>query len=356
MVKECTVLGFAVLLSGCVSHKTVEHRPGHYTLRNSGGMEVQLASYGARITSINVPDRDGSMADVVLGYEDINAYKTAQKKPYFGCVVGRYAGRIANGKFALDGREYELAANNGPNHLHGGMVGFDKVEWTGASTHNSVSFSYVSRDGEEGYPGTLQVQVIYTLTDADELIIQYRAATDKATPINLTNHTYFNLAGEGASTVLNHALRIDADCILETDEFSIPTGRKLPVSGTPFDFLRAKAVGRDIDAEHPQLQIGMGYDHTFVLSDGPVSAELYDPESGRCMEVITTEPGIQLYTANYLSGDLVGKSGERYRKRSALCLETQHFPDSPNKPEFPNTILRPGEHFESKTIYRFSVR
>ncbi|QBG46455.1 galactose mutarotase [Verrucomicrobia bacterium S94] len=356
MVQWSLFLGMAMVLSGCVSQKVVEHGPGQYTLTNSKGVEVRLASYGARITAIRVPDRYGSAADVVLGYDDIESYKTVAKKPFFGCVTGRYAGRIAEGTFMLDGRNYTLAKNNGPNHLHGGKNGFDKVEWDAVPVGNDVQFSYVSKDGEEGYPGTLQVQVRYTLTDANELVIHYRAVTDQATPVNLTNHAYFNLSGEGAPTVLDHELMIGAEYILEIDESAIPTGRKMPVAGTPFDFRKAKLIGCDISADHEQLKRAHGYDHTFVLNDAEIAAELYDPISGRCLEIITDEPAIQLYTGNFLDGSLVGKAGRPYERRSALCLETQHFPDSPNHPEFPNTILRPGEEFESQTIYRFSVR
>lgn len=335
----------------------LEPTDGTVVLENGSGMQVALCSYGARIMKMAVPDRNGHLADVVLGYNTVDAYKTAHKKPYFGCAVGRFAGRIAVGRFSLDGQEYRLAVNNGPNHNHGGIVGFDKVEWAAEPIPNGVRYRYESRDGEEGYPGNLRVSVTYTLTERNELVVEYRATTDKATPLNLTNHSYFNLAGEGAPTVLEHELRIHADAFLEIGETSVPTGRILPVAGTPFDFRTPKAVGRDIEGCHQQLQFGSGYDHTFVLKgDGEIVAELHDPSSGRVMQVETTEPGLQLYTANFLAGDLVGKSGKPYLRRSALCLEAQHFPDSPNQPHFPGTILRPGEEFKSRTLYRFSIR
>jgi len=356
MIKSSWIVGFALLISGCSSHQLIEHKTDQYTLRNDNGMEVMLASYGARITAIKVPDREGQFADVVLGYDDIESYKTAHKKPYFGSVLGRYAGRISGATFTLDGVQHSLNANNGPNHLHGGALGFDKQEWDAAPVENGIRFSKTSPHGEENYPGALQVSVTYTLTKTNELIIDYSATTDRACPVNLSNHAYFNLAGEGAPTVLNHELTIAAENILELDPTSVPTGKKLQVAGTPFDFRKAKPVGRDIKSDHGQLKIGNGYDHTFVLNQQETAAELYDPESGRRMEVITTEPSIQLYTANFLDGSLKGKSGRPYEQRSALCLETQHFPDSPNQPDFPNTILRPGEEYASQTIYRFSTR
>ncbi|VGO20691.1 aldose epimerase family protein [Pontiella sulfatireligans] len=358
MVGKIGLLILAGLLAGCSSATVSEpSSDGQYTLKNRNGMEVRLATYGARITSIKVPDRDGNFSDVVLGYDEIESYKTAFKKPYFGCVLGRNAGRIDKGHFSLDGVDYQLAVNNGPNHNHGGMIGFDKVEWAAESLKNGMRFSRRSPDGEEGYPGNLDVSVTYTLSDNNDLKIDYRATTDKATPVNLSNHSYFNLAGEGAQTVLDHELMIVAKSILEIDKTSVPTGIKLPVAGTPFDFRAAKAVGRDIGEGHEQLSYGSGYDHNFVLNDGStIAAELYDPSSGRLMQVVTDQPGIQLYTANFLNGGLTGKSGRPYQRRSALCLETQHFPDSPNQPIFPNTILRPGEEYKTTTIYRFSVR
>ncbi|NDV61018.1 galactose mutarotase [Puniceicoccales bacterium CK1056] len=351
----------AIILTGCISSEQADaSSEQQFVLTNSNGMEVRLAPYGARVTSIMAPDREGNMADVVLGYDDIDSYKTAAKKPYFGVTLGRYAGRIANGRFTLDGVEYVLQKNNGPNHNHGGLIGFDKVLWSAERIPDGIRFSYLSPDGEEGYPGSLDVSVTYTLTDENELMIDYRATTDKATPVNLSNHTYFNLAGEGADTVMDHLLMINADAMLPIGETSVPTGEFASVAGTPFDFRLPKKVGLEIDTENVQLANGSGYDHTFVLNGygsekQVLAASLYEPISGRVLEVFTEEPGMQLYTANFLNGTLVGKSGKPYMRRSALCLETQHFPDSPNKSDFPNTILRPGKVYETRTVYKFST-
>jgi len=338
----------------------VVHDPdAQFNLKNAHGMEVRLASYGARITSIKVPDRDSAMADVVLGFDTVEAYRSSIKKPYLGATLGRYAGRIANGRFTLDGVEHVLAKNSVPNHNHGGVTGFDKVVWDAKQFRNGVQFDYTSPEGEEGYPGTLKARVTYTLTDSNELIIDYRATTDRATPVNLSNHTYFNLAGEGSDTVLDHELMIDAEEMLVIGKTSVPTGKIASVAGTPFDFRHPKPVGRDINQTNGQLANGSGYDHTFVLNPKkgvkkPV-ATLYEKTSGRKMQVFTDQPGLQLYTANFLDGSLNGKSGKPYLKRSSLCLETQHFPDSPNQSRFPNTILRPGETYQTRTIYQFSV-
>ena len=322
-------------------------------------MEVRLASYGARITSIKVPDRNGAMADVVLGFDTVEPYRSSVKKPYLGATLGRYAGRVANGRFTLDGVEHVLAQNSGPNNNHGGSKGFDKVAWNAKQIRNGVQFDYSSPDREEGYPGTLQARVTYTLTDANELIIDYRATTDRATPVNLSNHTYFNLAGEGSDTVLDHELMIDAEEMLAIGKTSVPTGKIASVTGTPFDFRHPKTVGRDINQTNEQLATGRGYDHTFVLNpkkevEKP-AATLYEKTSGRKLQVFTDQPGLQLYTANFLDGSLIGKSGRPYLKRGSLCLETQHFPDSPNQPNFPNTTLRPGETYQTRTICQFSV-
>ena len=322
-------------------------------------MEVRLASYGARITSIKVPDHNGAMADIVLGFDAVEPYRSSIKKPYLGATLGRYAGRIADGRFTLDGVEHVLAQNSAPNHNHGGSTGFDKVVWDGKRLRNGVQFDYISPDKEEGYPGTLKAQVTYTLTDANELILDYRATTDRATPVNLSNHTYFNLAGEDSDTVLDHELMINAEAMLAIDKTSVPTGKIPSVADTPFDFRQPKLVGRDINQTNEQLAIGSGYDHTFVLNSKKgakkPAATLYEKTSGRKMQVFTDQPGLQLYTANFLDGSLNGKSGKPYMKRGSLCLETQHFPDSPNQPKFPNTILRPGETYQTKTIYQFSV-
>jgi len=347
-------------LNGCTPEaKPVTDPDAQFLLKNKNGMEVRLASYGGRVTSIKVADRNGGMADVVLGFDTVEPYRSSVKKPYLGATLGRYAGRIANGRFTLDGVEHVLAKNNGPNHNHGGVTGFDKVEWDAKQLQNGVQFDYTSPDGEEGYPGTLKARVTYTLTDANELILDYRATADRATPVNLSNHTYFNLAGEGSNTVLNHELMIDAEEMLAIGKTSVPTGKIASVAGTPFDFRHPKPVGRDINQTNEQLANGSGYDHTFVLNSKKgakkPAATLYEKTSGRKMQVFTDQPGLQLYTANFLDGSLNGKSGKPYLKRGSLCLETQHFPDSPNQPRFPNTILRPGETYQTQTIYQFSV-
>ncbi len=331
-----------------------------FDLKNAKGMEVRLAAYGARITSIKVPDRHGDFADVVLGFDTVEPYRSSPKKPYLGVTLGRYAGRIANGRFTLGGVEHVLAKNSGPNHNHGGLIGFDKVAWDAKQTGNSVAFHRTSPAGEEGYPGNLDVCVTYTLTDKNELIIDYWAKTDRATPVNLSNHSYFNLAGEGTATVLLHDLKINADAMLPIDKTSVPTGEIVPVADTPFDFRQPNPVGRDIDLPNEQLAHGSGYDHTFVLNprqaDSVPAAILYEKTSGRMLRVFTDQPGLQLYTANFLDGSLTGKSGRPYARQSALCLETQHFPDSPNQLQFPNTILQPSETYQSRTIYQFTVR
>jgi len=347
------------LTPGHSGPQVVSDQDAQFNLKNANSMEVRLASYGARITSIKVPDRNSAMADVVLGFDTVEPYRSSVKKPYLGATLGRYAGRIANGRFTLDGVEHVLAKNSGPNHNHGGVTGFDKVVWHAKQLRNGIQFSYTSPDGEEGYPGTLKAQVTYTLTDANELIIDYRATTDRATPVNLSNHTYFNLAGEGSSTVLNHELMIDAEEMLVIGKTSVPTGKIASVAGTPFDFRHPKPVGRDINQTNEQLANGNGYDHTFILNPKKgakkPAATLYEKTSGRKMQVFTDQPGLQLYTANFLDGSLNGKSGKPYLKRSSLCLETQHFPDSPNQPQFPNSILHPGQTYQTRTIYQFSV-
>lgn len=331
-----------------------------YSLKNNSGMEVRITNYGATVTSIKVPDRNGEIADVALGYNRVEDYINAIDRPYFGSTIGRYGNRIARGKFTLDGEEYTLATNNDEHHLHGGNMGFDKVVWQARQTENRLELSYLAKDGEEGYPGNLQVRVTYTLTDADELKIEYFATTDKATPVNLTNHTYFNLAGEGSDTVNDHVLMINADVFTPVDSGLIPTGELRPVEGSPFDFREPKPIGRDLEQDDPQLEYGAGYDHNWVLNKGNgglnLAATLYDPQSGRFMEVFTEEPAMQFYGGNFLDGRLVGKSGRPYKHRSGLCLETQHSPDSPNQPAFPDTILRPQEEYRTATVYKFSVR
>ncbi len=331
-----------------------------FTLTNRRGMVVRVLTYGAIIQSIRVPDKTGRVADVVIGHDTLEGYRTRSR--FFGAVVGRYGNRIAKGKFTLDGHEYVLAVNNGPNHLHGGNVGFDKVVWTPtvAATGTSLSLTRTSPDGEEGYPGTLQVSVTYSLADTNELTIRYNARTDKPTPINLTQHSYFNLAGHDAGDIGGHILLLNADRYTPVDATQIPTGEIASVAGTPFDFRAPTAIGLRIDADDDQLRIGGGYDHNFVLNagrgPGGVAARVVEPTSGRTLEVSTTEPGIQFYSGNKLDGSITGKGGAVYGRRSGFCLETQHFPDSPNHPEFPSTILRPGSLFQSVTVFRFGVQ
>lgn len=331
-----------------------------YTLENQNGMVVKVTNYGAIITSIVVPDRDGNLADVALGYDTVEGYINAVDRPYFGSVVGRYGNRIAEGKFSIDGEEYTLATNNGANHLHGGNMGFDKVVWDAVEVDSGIELSYLAKDGEEGYPGNLQVTVLYTLADDNGIRMQYTATTDKATPVNLTNHTYFNLAGEGSGTINEHELLVNASHFTPVDEGLIPTGELRSVAETPFDFREAKTIGRDLEADNQQLAYGLGYDHNWVLDrDGDglqLAATLYEPTSGRLLEVLTEEPAIQFYGGNFLNGRLVGKSGRAYEHRNGLCLETQHSPDSPNRPEWPSTILLPGETYQTTTVYRFSVK
>jgi len=334
-----------------------------YVLRNKKGMQVAITNFGATIVSVKVPDRNGKVADVVLGYDDVKDYESG--KTYFGATVGRYANRIAHGEFTLDGATYTLAKNDGENHLHGGVRGFSKKMWTArdVSTANrpALEFTYVSEDGEEGYPGKLNASVTFTLTDKSELIIEYAAATDKATVVNLTNHSYFNLAGQDSGDILSHRLILYADKFTPVDATLIPTGELRNVKGTPFDFTRAEAIGKRINQSDQQLKFGKGYDHNWVLNKNKASglspaAELYDAQTGRVINVRTTEPGVQFYSGNFLDGTARGKAGKAYKYRTGLCLETQHFPDSPNHPDFPTTTLKPGERFRSTTIYAFSTK
>lgn len=335
-----------------------------FTLRNASGIEVRVTNYGATITSILTPDRDGELADIALGYTRVEDYINAVDKPYFGAVVGRYGNRIATGRFTLDGESYELARNNGANHLHGGVIGFDKVVWTAEPLpeSNSLRLTYRAKDLEEGYPGNLDLEVVYRLTDEAELVVTYHATTDKATPVNVTQHTYFNLRGEGNGTILDHELMLNAESYTPVDGGLIPLGTIAPVRGTPFDFRTSKRIGQDVGAEHEQLRFGGGYDHNWVLNREDESeslvlaARVYEPDSGRVLEIKTTEPGIQFYCGNFLDGRLVGKSGKKYVHRGGFCLETQHFPDSPNQPQFPSTILRPGDVYTSTTVFQFSTR
>ncbi len=331
-----------------------------YTLRNSAGMEVRLITYGGILTSIRVPDRHGRLANVALGFESLAEYEAGH--PYFGAITGRYANRIAGGKFTLDGIEYQLARNDGEVSLHGGVVGFDKRLWSADDLGSAVELSYTSPDGEEGYPGNLEITVRYSLDEGNALRIDYAAETDAPTVLNLTNHSYFNLMGEGEGTIYDHILTLNADHFTPTDETQIPTGDVAPVAGTPFDFRRPKAIGPGQRSADPQIVMSKGYDHNFVLNrDGLAAGELgfaarvYEPRSGRVMEVWTTEPGVQFYGGNVLETTLVGASGRLYRQSDGLALETQHFPDSPNKPAFPSTALRPGNRFESTSVYKFST-
>jgi aldose 1-epimerase len=331
---------------------------GAYTLKNAGGIELRFIAYGGIIQSLRVPDRAGRFADVTLGYDTLAEYE--RDTTYFGALVGRYGNRIARGRFTLDGREHRLATNNGPNHLHGGVRGFNKVLWdvAPAGDASSAVLSYTSPDGEEGYPGTLVVRVTYTLTDSDELAIDYHATTDRPTPVNLTQHAYFNLAGHDAGAVLDHEITIAASRFTPVDGTLIPTGELRPVHGTPLDFTAARRIGDRIDADDEQLRAAGGYDQNFVLADHPrqapaFAARLREPRGGRVLEVHTTEPGLQFYSGNMMPDALRGKGGRTYRRRGGLCLETQHFPDSPNHPHFPSTIVRPGVAYRSRTVYRF---
>lgn len=351
-----------------------------YTLTNANGVEVKIITYGGIVTSIMAPDRYGTMANVALGFDNLADYET--KNPYFGCITGRYANRIANGVFTIDDVTYCLDMNNGPNSLHGGFLGYDKVVWeaTEVEVEDGVGLglTYSSAAGEGydpdqdivspecpegsemGYPGNLDVQVVYTLNNENELRMDYTATTDAPTVINLTNHSYFNLAGEGMGTIYDHILMIDADTYTPDDVNLIPTGELAPVEGTPFDFRVPKAIGPGQRSNHEQIVIGRGYDHNWVLNRPSaddetlmVAARLYEPDSGRILEVWTTEPGIQFYAGNFLDGTLYGTSGHSYRQSDGLALETQHYPDSPNKPDFPSTVLRPDETYETTTIFKF---
>ncbi len=333
-----------------------------YTLTNSGGMSASIITLGGTVTALKAKDRDKKLADVVLGHDSVEGYEKAS--PFFGCVVGRYGNRIAKGRFTLNGETYRLAINNGENHLHGGLAGFDKVVWNAttkiADAGASLILSYRSKDGEEGYPGNLDVTMTYTLTDNDELRIDYAATSDKPTVINLTHHGYFNLNGAGQGDVLDHLLEIDADRFTPVDHTAIPTGELRSVKGTPMDFTKPTRIGENIDANDDQLAVGGGYDHNYVLNDQSdklsFCARAVSEKSGRTMEVWTTEPGVQLYTGNFLDGTITGKGGLTYKKRFGFCLETQHYPDSPNQPSFPSTVLNPNGRYETVTVYRFGVK
>ncbi len=332
-----------------------------YTLKNQQGMEVRVMTYGGTIVALRVPDKQGQCADVVLGFDKLGGYLGSNA--YFGATVGRYVNLIANAKFTLDGKEYALAKNDGPNSLHGGIKGFDKVVWHAEPVENageaSLILKYTSVDGEEGYPGTLQVTVTYRLDEKNELAINYHATTDKATPLNLTNHSYFNLAGEGNGDILGHVLMLNANRFTPISKTLLPTGGISTVKGTPLDFTQPTAIGARINSKHEQVVLGGGYDHNFVInrqgSGLTLAARVYEPTSGRVMEVYTTEPGVQFYTGDFTDEPVTGKRGHVYKQRPAFCLETQHYPNSPNLPGFPSTILRPGQTYQSTTVYRFST-
>ena len=333
-----------------------------YVMTNKNGMEVSVISYGGRIVSLKVPDKNGKLENVTLGFDNIEDY--VSENPFFGALVGRYGNRIAKGNFNIDDTQYTLVTNNGENHLHGGTVGFDKIVWAvqpiEGADESKLELRYVSKDGEEGYPGNLEVTVLYTLNNKNELKVDYTAITDKPTVVNLTQHSYFNLSGDFSKDILNHEVTLHADSFIPVDDGLIPTGEIKGVEGTPFDFTQAKAIGRDIDMENQQLKRGGGYDHCWVLNGekGKLRqvASAYDPASGRLMEVLTTEPAIQFYTGNFLDGSLQNPKGGSYGHRSGFCLETQHYPDSPNQPEFPSTRLNPGETYNTTTVFKFSAK
>jgi aldose 1-epimerase len=334
-----------------------------YTLSNKKGMEVAITNFGGTIVSLKVPDREGRSADVVLGYEDVSGYETG--KAFFGATVGRYANRIAGGKFILDGVTDKLPTNDGPNTLHGGIRGFSHRVWTAKDISGpmgqALQLTYWSKDGEEGFPGNLTAKVVFTLTNANELKIAYSATTDKDTVINLTNHSYFNLSGQGEGDILGHELTIHASKFTPVDSTLIPTGELRSVKGTPFDFTQSTPIGARIAQDDEQLKLGKGYDHNWVLDAGQtvaphLAAQAHDPKSGRVLEVLTTEPGIQFYTGNFLDGTIHGKEGKVYNHRYGFCLETQHFPDSPNHPKFPTTELKPGQRYHSTTVFKFSTK
>ncbi len=332
-----------------------------YTLTNAKGMKAQITNYGAIVTSLTAPDKNGKMDDIVLGYDNLEGY--IGNTTYFGAIVGRYGNRIGKGKFTIDGKEYSVTVNDGANSLHGGKKGFNKVVWQSEKVENpdgvGVKLTYLSKDGEEGYPGNLKSTVTYLLTNNNELRIDYEATTDKPTVVNLTHHGYFNLTGV-QNDILGHELKINADKITPVDSGLIPTGQLANVEGTPFDFRKSTAIGARINADNEQLKFGKGYDHNWVLNTNgdlkAVAVELYEPTTGRLMTVSTTEPGVQFYSGNFLDGTITGKGGKVYKLRSGLCLETQHYPDSPNKPNFPSTLLKPGQTYKSTTIYKFTTR
>jgi aldose 1-epimerase len=364
-----------VLITGCVGTRERGHgiMKAHfgrtpdgkdvdlYTLRNANGAVAQIMTYGGIVTTLEMPDKDGQLGDVVLGYDNLDGY--VKNNPYFGCIVGRYGNRIAGGKFTLNGKTYTLATNNGPNSLHGGLKGFDKQVWevvksAAVNGGATLELRYTSRDGEEGFPGNLTVTTLYTLTADNALRIDYTATTDAATHCNLTHHSYFNLAGSG--DILNHEMMIAADKFTPVDATLIPTGELRPLAGSPLDFSKPTKIGARINADDEQLKLGGGYDHNYVINKPAgqlgLAARVYEATSGRVMEVWTTEPGVQFYTGNFLDGTIRGKGGWVYQRRNAFCLEPQHYPDTPNQPSFPTTLLKPGETYQNTIIYKFSTR
>ncbi|MBT5185310.1 MAG: galactose mutarotase [Kordiimonadaceae bacterium] len=334
-----------------------------YTLRNNIGTSIDILDLGGMIISINTTDREGNFADITLGFDNPEQYLT--DSPYMGAIIGRYGNRIANGKFSLDGQDYTLAINNDVNALHGGIIGFDKQIWkavpSSSDTSSSLSLTLISKDGDEGYPGTLTTNVTYTFDDENRLTLDYTATTDQATVLNLTQHAYFNLNGHNAGSILDHEMMLNADHYTPINVALIPTGEIAPVSGTPMDFTSPKAIGRDIAMDHQQLEFGLGYDHNWVLNKSAegemtLAASVYSVQTGRTLKAYTTEPGVQFYTGNFLDGSFTGKDNTTYPQRSGFCLETQHFPDSPNQPNFPSTILRPGEQYKTQTIFEFGIK
>ncbi|GAB4023066.1 aldose epimerase family protein [Spirosoma koreense] len=373
------LLSGCLVMNSCTSKKeTTEQKPGIekapygqlptgqtadlYTLQNASGMTAQITNYGGLLVALTAPDRNGKFEDVTLGFDSLSSY--VKNNPYFGALIGRYGNRIAKGKFTLDGKNYTLVTNNMGNHLHGGTVGFDKVLWTATPVEGdepALKLNYTSKDGEEGYPGNLSVEVTYTLQKDNALRIDYQATTDKPTVVNLTNHTYFNLTGGAKRDVLDHVLTLNADRFIPVDETLIPTGKLEPVANTPFDFTRPTVIGSRInDSTDTQIKYGGGYDHAWVINESAESpkqaATVYEPTSGRVLNVRTTEPAIQFYTGNFLDGSVTGREGFPYKKRYALCLETEHYPDSPNQPAFPTTTLKPGQTYKSTTVYQFSTK
>lgn len=360
--EEATTMEHIQLDTAAFSQEVDGKQVGLYFLRNKNGLEMAVTNYGAKVVALAVPDKNGAFEDIVLGYDNLEGYLNSPEK-YFGAAIGRYGNRIAGGKFTLNGKEYTLATNNGANHLHGGNKGFDAVVWDVTQPGDQrLEFHYLSKDGEEGYPGNLDVKMIYELTDDNEFRISYEAETDDTTVINLTHHSFFNLHGAGNGTVNDHVLMINAGRYTPVDSTLIPTGELANVSGTPMDFQQPTEIGSRIDADFQQLKFGKGYDHNFVLNRGEgsdslmLAATVLEPQSGRYMEVYTTEPGIQFYGGNFLDGSITGKGGKSYDFRTAFCLETQHFPDSPNQENFPSVVLNPGETYTHTCIYKFGTK